>query len=492
VIGRSEPPLAAPAHRHTRRVTRMRQVELVENGEPDDDLAEPEVAAARRVRLRRWWWVPLVVAGLALGAQQGVDAYQRHTAARYAGVPGVLAPIQAPLTVRWTIRDTLHWSWRPIDADHVAAAGSIDGVAQGVSVDVRTGRYAWRTALPQPAGDGGRCEPVTPGPGDGPGRGTPQQVVCLTGDTVETPDGAAPDPGPAHLTVLDAATGHRLHEFATTAAQGFDVGDDVAVLAIGRGDGRDDVRAIDLRTGTVRWSTTTPVSRSQQAQAAAVVVVAGGEALVFDTGGVSRLALADGTVLSPPQPVLALSLSADRSRAQLTTRTGYSPLTVVVGGPGGDVTLPGLDRSPVADDGSLDGLMLTQVGDKLTAYGSTGKVTWTAPETVSATVVLGGVVYGSTGTGAVALDGRTGHVRWRADVGPSTAAQLLTDGFHLLLDVGATGADPLDNPRREIVALDKAHGTVVWRSPYPAGSGSYVRPFGHALLGFGDTSTGIG
>ena len=248
------------------------------------------------------------------------------------------------------------------------------------------------------------------------------------------------------------------------------------------------MRAVDLRTGRVLWSTTTPVDTPPDGVVPATVFVVADEAIVIDGATVSRLSLADGSVIAGAATMRGLQLAPEGSHAEVTTEDGADGAlrTTLVAGSGHDVTVPGIARSATADDGSLGALLLTQDGKgALHAYdGRTGKPRWTAAVTFTGTsVVLGGTVYGPTSGGVAALDGTTGRVLWRAEVGSiETDNDLFTDGFHLLV----SAIDPTRGG--ELDALDKKDGHLVWHNPLPSGIGSTFYTLGNALIGFGDSA----
>jgi outer membrane protein assembly factor BamB len=97
-------------------------------------------------------------------------------------------------------------------------------------------------------------------------------------------------------------------------------------------------------------------------------------------------------------------------------------------------------------------------------------------------LVLDGRVLVSTQAGVVALDGRTGDVRWRAaTVEGNVPGFLVTDGRHVVTaDRPVVGGD-----RSELVAYAPDDGRTLWRVPFPGGLRSSLS-VGHLLLGWGD------
>src|SRR4051812_46579179 len=101
----------------------MREVEL-------DDAGPSEAPVEQAVRSGgRWWWFAggavLAVATL-LGAQAVLDTRQRAAEARFADVPGVVAPVGADVRVAWRPPDAL--------AELVVQGVQADGAFVGLAV----------------------------------------------------------------------------------------------------------------------------------------------------------------------------------------------------------------------------------------------------------------------------------------------------------------------------------------------------------------------
>jgi len=92
--------------------------------------------------------------------------------------------------------------------------------------------------------------------------------------------------------------------------------------------------------------------------------------------------------------------------------------------------------------------------------------------------VLHGVVYLRSTTGIVAVDGRTGAVRWQTPV-RSDWQQIRTDGRRLLIIGWPTEVS--DPGTLVTYALDDGH--ELWRVDYPAGVVA-VDAVGHRLYGW--------
>ena len=194
----------------------MREVELVEDEDPRS--AGPREPASERpgrratLRWRRWYAVPVVALAVVVGAQQGVNAYQRHVDHRRAASFGVLVRIEPPLRTVWTSTSEALSSFSTIGDDAISAEVS-DGAVHAEAVDLRTGKAVWRTPLSESADDVGQCRPVTVGAGV-----TPTHVACLTSKSSIAPSDPRTRPDHGQLTVLDAGTGHLVTQCATPAA----------------------------------------------------------------------------------------------------------------------------------------------------------------------------------------------------------------------------------------------------------------------------------
>lgn len=503
-------------------------VELVEDHDPQDDPAPhrgprrpwPDGGPVPRRRRR------LVVGGLvvlavatagAVGAQVVVDRGERARLAVVAQQPGALRLVDGPPEALWTVPDgaeLLSLRATP-DGTLVGPEPGPDG-PQVVARDAGTGATLWEAPLldvrstePPPAGavlevEPGTCEVA-------------QAVVCLAVATVSLPGddevGTPPTPLSARsrLVVLDAADGSVRHERTTDgtepAPEAFVLAGDLVVTATpDEGTLHVDASTTD---GHPAWSTvlhaTAPAGSTPQDDAAAA---GGGGAAPGQptTPGGPRTFLAplgDGvaagfgaelTVLDREGavvrtvPFAATDLAWRHDAGTVVLRDMASaradaPSTVVR--PGGDTRVVGQVLPPTVDDGSVPGLLLTSPdGLRLTARDAAGEELWTHDSGAApGPAVLAGRVYTGTGGGVVALDARTGAEVWRSDLvreGP-----VVTDGDHLV----AMALRPLADGRREVLVLDHADGSVVWRAPLPAGVQDLVAVAGVVLAMTSDPGT---
>ncbi len=173
----------------------MEDIELVDAG-TDGAAVHDEGAVPGPSRRRRWWLVPAVAAAvvLALVAYQGIsDARQRSALAGLADVPGVLAPIDPDLPIRWDIAGpTTSAAAYGIVADGAAMNIVVDpdGTQRVVAIDLATGAERWSTVVYGPnaalakardsggATASGYCLPVGPD--------EPTSLACMVSDGFQT------------------------------------------------------------------------------------------------------------------------------------------------------------------------------------------------------------------------------------------------------------------------------------------------------------------
>jgi len=275
-----------------------------------------------------------------------------------------------------------------------------------------------------------------------------------------------------HLVVLDAATGRRVVDRATSPTPVFAVLPGLVVLAEAGSDARTHVVAEDLTTGDVRWRYRSPV-RSVLATGEPFLrlLVVGDQVVLVDGSGTATVLTASGAARRPTsRPLLGWSVDASGAVWLLTggaVGSGDAAAgTVVVRPHGADVALPGRGVAPVVDDGSLPGLVVSS-GRSGThgADAGTGGRRWASPVEAQpvGSLVLGGRVVLATADGVAALDGRDGSTVWAtaADDG-AVVTGLASDGRHVLAVEQGAGDTVL-------VALRASDGRIAWRAPLPPG-----------------------
>ncbi|UZN03435.1 PQQ-binding-like beta-propeller repeat protein [Cellulomonas sp. S1-8] len=436
------------------------------------DAPPPVTPHPRRTRRLLVGTAAAVALAVALaGAQVAVDARERAYLADLARLPGVVAPLDAPPGVRWSgdVADVLATGVRTVDGSSVVGVRTAaDGSRTVVAVDVATGEARWEQPAAGPATrPSPDAQPVLQGcqrvPGDG------EHVSCLVSDlwrVVELSRWTAVAPTSARLLVLDVVDGSVMSDLvAGSAADGWATASAVlgtsTVLAGTTPGGDVAVRAVD-RDGALLWQVVrvgaatgpwTPLSVQRLDDA--VAVMTSSEVVVLDgaTGEVRRTHTVDESAGG-----YVTSWDPDAGRLNVV----QDGTTTVVRADA-DVTVHGTPVPTAIDDGSVPGLVLTDDVD-LRAWGRDGQALWTAPvpSTWNATV-LDGRVHLQTSTSLVTIDARTGDELWRSWEGDQGGA-VLTDGRHLFRTVDRDGAS---SGELDLVALDPADGSQLWRGPLP-------------------------
>jgi outer membrane protein assembly factor BamB len=485
----------------------MQQVELVEPT-PDDGAARAGTGpgGAWWTRWRRvpgWVWLAAVAVVIALvSVQVGIDAHERAADARLGRIAGAVAPLHGPPHGAWTIQGPDAQLLRQgLVAGDVALGvrPDPDGSRHVDAIGLSDGRLRWSATLDGP--DPVRARTDAPF-ADAACRlvvgAVPAQVACVTTDQVATfSDGLLYVTRPAtrgHLVVLDAATGRRVVDRATAATPAFVVLPGLVVLAQAGRDGHTHLTAQALAHATPRWTYVSPSTVPEAVGEPLLQLAAVGRhafVLVDGSGGATVLD-ASGHVLSGPSgPLAAWSAPAGSGAALLVAGahvgSGDGVISTTLVRPGlPDVQVSGRVAVPVADDGSLSGLVVTVGRGGVRGFdAASGRLRWTVPVTPAGNeaVVLGGTVVLGTYHGLVGIDGRDGHVRWKVTTAPEVeVTDLRSDGRYVLaVEATTTGAD--------LAAYTPGSGRLVWTSAVASGD---VRPVGRALVAFiGDTATRV-
>lgn len=509
----------------------MQEVELVDVATdlpllPAADDAQDAAARARRTArrrrvVRRWWPLPVVVAGALVGTQLVLDARADDRVAARQKVPGVLRGVEPGLP------GLRHY-------DEAIASVVLSGVVVGdlrvgvasppwdaarelVAVD-RDGEPVWQTSLEDPARDGpdAGMEYPTCVPDAAPVR----VVRCLVLDRGTAPDpddsgaGTPTAPTAARLVALDAGDGRVRATREVGAMSGWGGAGPVQVLASVADDtlrvsawdtaadrgGPDDPGARPLWRTDVELDGRAPTRPVYYPPA---VTVTPERVLVQGDLGSWSFAAADGRLQAVTRDYLAVSrtghlLAPTGDGARLLDDTG--------------ATVAELDGTPLhltVDDGTVPGLeLLTTAGAGGRAISAvdveSGTEVWTAPHplwTESSVVLLEGVLYGADQDAVWAVDAATGREVWRTLLDASSDTALMTDGRHLLLvahpdDLAAVGLpvgapagepvqDPADGGTRALAALDLGSGAPAWATRLPEGVRG-VWAWQEDLLGYGD------
>ncbi|MBB2925303.1 PQQ-binding-like beta-propeller repeat protein [Cellulomonas cellasea] len=510
----------------------------------DPEASDPGASAAtpsprRRVRART-----VVAAGVALaaglvGTQAVLDARERALYARYADVPGVVAPLSPDLEVLWRADQAevaLLWADHEVGGLRLGAWFDDAGTPTAVALDPRTGERAWAVPL-------GKPEPVVRSesgpvwvPCDLVEEGT-ALLVCLVpsahrpAEPGELLDGPLPDDRPlvadrAELVVLDAATGEVVRRAPDEVGTGMAVLGDLVVTARVRDDDSIVLRGSDARSGDVAWTTGTEPGTAAGDRATVLGTGAPqlgrvGDAVLVQVGAGGARVDADGRVVATYHPTAEDVGTVRVTRAGYDVREGagttederagtveseVSDGTLVTSarghvlrhGLGGGTTyllrdggtrtaLPGGFPLQVGlDDGSEPDLLLVPDDTRgVDAWDTrTGRTRWSRPDLpLSDGVVLDGRLYVATvDTGVVAVDLSDGTTVWSTARTPRTPRfaaltnpQLLTDGRVLAV----VGQQPGGAPTMQAYAL--ADGRPLWAAGLPAGVATAHALGGHVV-----------
>lgn len=492
-------------------------------GVPDEH-ADPAVRRRRRLR----WVAAAAAAVVVVGGGAVVDrqAEARATAARVEQ-PGGLLPLDGPPRDTWSV--TLHQSW---DVPRVVG-GSVVLVGQDGVVtahDPSDGTVRWTADLGGEAG----CD--TDGQlGWGKGarlRDTGDSLTCLVeGDVLVVLDAEgeeqvrrALDPAPDRDDPTRAltVTGGLVVRVARTGAvpEGSTAVVDPETWQVrGTVRGRDvTVQAQDARTGEVRWTTTLPFVARDDALDCVVQGDAGGPVIetepvsvwpgrdVVSVGGcgVRSVLSLEGARLDTPGFSTVVSLgdrvlreSDSGARGELADRDGA---TLFAGS--------GRVLVPATTDGTSD-LVVVAEGSRTTGFGPDGEPRWTVPSVHGSLLAQDedAVVLGDQGGRVVALDERTGEVRWETDLGVRDAdrvadpgpvvqgiwaadGEAFADGTSLVVVLRSRGGTSQDVVR--LVALDPADGTTRWDVASPRWTGAVVAVDGRLALVDAGSVAGLG
>ena len=454
----------------------VRDVELVEaDALGGDATSRPGTGGlatgrTRSGRLRAGGVVAAAVAALvALGGSVLADRHEDARLLSIAGRPGIVAPLDAPVTELWRGRGWIGSDLRDVGGRLVGVVSTPYAQVDVVSLDPRTGTDVWRTPVGPAAVTRLWTRCVVPG---APYRRLPAAArpvaVCVavddTGSTRQSAVGRLSYPTRARVVAVDAVDGTVLRDApAPPSSQVAAIGTD-AVLAHVAPDGRVRVVRADPRTGAERWSFTTPDAASADAFGQRdVSVQTAGDVIALDAGPTWVLS-GDGGLLrswgAPPPPgagppVDLLAAGGVLARTGVRTDQGWGTEVVDLDA-GGSWTARGSPVRPRPDDGSLDDLVLLQAGAAQTVLAhdrTTGDLRWTRDLPYSVPIaVLDGRVVAADGDVVRAVDGRTGAPLWTARLDRPAQGAVVSDGRVVLVsaatdDGGVLTAVGLDDGR---------------------------------------------
>jgi len=437
----------------------MLDVELVEPDGPGPGDAPPPTASPGHPWLRRNAR-RLAVAGVGLvvalvATQAVVDARERTRLAELAAIPGVLAPVESGLDVRWrggVAAQQVLQGGTVVDGTLVGVASTAPGSLELWGLDAATGQRHWATSVdlgtPLMTADGGAPEAwTTCAPLDG-------LVACVAQQSGTA--GANPD---MTVWVLDPADGHLLRTTALPGESGLtfshgEVVSAVPVLLDGTTSAAPDARtvrwavtAVDGRTGDTAWTYTTPP----------VDAVGRDDTTSYDssTRSASLDARDDRVLLIVDHHAWELGADGTLHRTVLLDDTSWVELTRAGGlvqstydGRGGRSAMLRGDGTWVrsasvplwlpVDDGSAPGLVFcaeqSEGGiSRIEARdGRTGTRVWDVRVRAMTALLLDDRLFVGTADGLRALDAATGRTVWSRDLSRSVD-EITTDGRSLVV-----------------------------------------------------------
>ncbi|MEN0130408.1 MAG: PQQ-binding-like beta-propeller repeat protein [Brevundimonas sp.] len=437
----------------------VQEVELVEGD-------EPEAPRTPVVRWRRWWFVPVLVALLAVGVQTSLDARARAQEARVAALPGTLESVGAALDVLWTVAPQ---DVPVVKADHevngalVGSRQADDGTYAALALDAATGRTRWSVPLDV---SHARLNPRF-GPGEPQCRPGGDLLYCM----VDAPTGT----DRAVLTI-DATDGSIVRRIEVPAADQFAVDGAWTYLVRQKPRTSCDVSGVD--GATVRWTTSVPC------ETGSLLVVGAGLVAVGDAGSEITVLDRTGAVHEREHGAWAWALGDAIVVATSDDRGAATSRLLRRGHP--DIEVAGAVMVPRVDDGSASDVVVTTDRDTQGFDARTGKHLWTAPVSLAGSpIVRGGqIVDSGAGDAVLAIDAHSGRVHHRLAMRPDQHSQdPLTDGRRFLGLVRDGPSLPV-----RVLAFDVAGGGPVDQLQLPPGVIG-VQQSGRRLLGIEASGT---
>ncbi len=463
------------------------------------------------LRTRATWSLVAVGLAIVVATTGAVTAQQeRARIAALAGLPGILRPLDGPVTELWRVGPGTGTMFinglTGLGGRVLLTENSMQGKTDVVALDARTGEEAWRVqARPahEPAADG------TSGYGAGANCAFPRSeeaqpapvVACVvTDETTSVPvdGGGQMIVGTrAHLLVIDATTGAVVSESPTDPTTSVALLGPDLITGQYAADGRVRVTRSGVRHGTLGWTFTSPDPVSNDAAGQRNLWVWASEGLIGVSayggtggdgrplGGASWLLLPDGAVVrkqvaGPGDGYTSLGVLRGGSMfvESTTTPTGAFASVLTDADTGRAVTVEATSTGARPDDGSLGGAILMQSTDgALLAYDlAKEQQRWTSAAAANGggggggggggPMVLDGRVVrsrsdGSSAVDITSIDGRTGETIWSTSVKSNQGGSLLTDGRLVLV----SRTEPTTRAGAVITAYDLADGRQRWEVP---------------------------
>ncbi|MGY4642922.1 outer membrane protein assembly factor BamB family protein [Cellulomonas sp. URHB0016] len=423
-----------------------------------------------------------LVVGVGLTAPALVTAHERRQVLAPTAFAEAVHVLDAGPAVRWSVPFDDTVDPLLVDDTVVVVAGPDLRHRSLVGLDVVTGERRWSLGLAaDPSPTQVRCH------------GIDHRLVCAVGEGPSpdqrtlAPGERPPDPAPAVLLVVDAATGEVLasHHITGRVVATATAGGDLVVATYWWGAFA--VRRIDPLTAEVRWER--PNGTATTVPAVGDVVLRAGGGLVVATVSGATLVLRDATGerVRPGQRTAGTDetrMLEDGTLVRTRYRLAAVGVDVVSDLSAGDgapwLTARGVPVEPEVSDGR-SGLVFTSgalaggplVGRVRAYRPGASEPAWRAfaPAREIAADVGDRVVLRVAGA-LVGVDSHDGAQVWRRAFGLGLG-DAFSDGVHLILErttpeEGAT-----------LVALDLETGRLDWTSPLPEGTGGAVRLGGH-------------
>lgn len=445
---------------------------------------------ARRRRALGWAAAAATV-GFVVGANVVAERREAVRLAALADVPGVLAPLDGPLTEQWRADA----SWLLVELADVLVVGSRDGA--GVrGIDPTTGAETWRFGSTSD-GEPLYCTVGSSGRGTSEDPGTSGPLLCVEGSRHFLGHPAGRE---TTVSLIDPLTG------AVSATVDIDgslltaeVVDGDPVVATATADGRVEARRLDGGSGEEVWTyrSKRPVAGEYGNRVSQTSL--GEDVLRVDGTGSVAVDLRTGAVTEPSpleagfgEPWTGTAPLIGGAVAEWTVApTGELEEASVVEADGTvRFTLPGPPWYAPLHDGSVpEVLVVRPPGSDLHGIdASTGETRWVADGGGLGFPVLqvDGVLVGSSGQAATAVDVRDGSLLWSVLLDPAVGTTVLTDGRVVLLQRAEDG-------RAILAAHGIRDGVEHWRLDLPTGTygvmptraGTLVAFTGQALVGLG-------
>ena len=457
-------------------------VEILDDGAPEPSVLAAAPGRPVRSRPRRRWLVAAAVTGLAgvvVGANVAELRAQDARTAALAGVAGVLAPADDPLTEAWRLDDGGVYAGTVAGLVLVSrsGAGTLEALDSATGerrwvVDAPPGRpwveQACRPVAAMADADGGQ---VLTGPADVDPEDT--RVLCVRSAVPPAPPPVIED----RVLVLDgisgevlAAVGGRLPVLAVAVVEG-----DLLALQFDT-DRHLHVTRWDALAGEQEWHWRSPEPMFSPGHLFLTDLRRDGDLVRIEGLTVATLDLGTGSVVDDGAP---LTPGTGLARTEVPLPGGRTAVWETQEVPGigrGHVqdadgtVLHELEAPPIApsvDDGSVPEVLVTgSAGDTLLLGldAATGERLWTSEQAgagaLTPLVRVDGVLVVVRGDRVQALELRSGRVLWEAPAHPGFPHVGMTDGEHVLVVT--------DGATRHLVARGLRDGVEVWRTALPA------------------------